>query len=225
MIIMRTITPRLLVTLLTFVIGITAVSLKSILLSPARKINEAKPVLIISPPAINLYAADDSDQSKADDVPQIINDLEITPVNLKDENTRSLFKIDIEYPQIKRPVTSQQRKFNKYVKSLFTSHMQSFKAFCSKNRTYPNGKQRDMEYFLGAHYEVLYADKNLIGIKITEESFTGYLNSDYYLVSVNYDLKSGRLLELSDLFIPKTNYLKAVSDLCIRELGSVYISG
>ena len=215
---MRTVTPRLLVALLTFVIGITAFSFKSILLRPAQIINEAKPVLIISPPAVNITAANDSEQSKAGDEPQRIKDLAIAPVSLKEENVRSLFKIDVEYPQIKRPGTSQQRAFNKYVKGLLTNDIQSFKAFCSNNRKYANGKQRDMEYFLGAHYEVLYADKNLISIKITEESFTGYLNSDYYLVSINYDLKDGRLLNLSDLFIPKTNYLKAVSELCIKEL-------
>jgi hypothetical protein len=209
---------RPLAALLTFFIGLTAFYLKSSSLSPVQNINEAKPVPISSSSVTSVTDAKNSGPSQAEDVPEKIKDLEFTAVKVKEENTMSLFKIDIEYPQIRNPSTSKQRRFNKYVKSIVARDVQSFKAFCFKNRTYPSGKRRDMEYFLGGNYEVLYADKNLVSIKITEESFTGYLNSDWYLVNINYDLRNGRLLNLSDLFAPRTNYIKAVSELCIKEL-------
>src|SRR4051812_26477457 len=99
-IIMRAITLRLFIALLAFVIGITAFSFESMLWRSARKINKAEPVLDISLPAINVSAAHDSGQSQADGEPRKIKDLEITSANLKEEDARSSFKIDIEYPQI-----------------------------------------------------------------------------------------------------------------------------
>src|SRR5688500_17222070 len=66
-------------------------------------------------------------------------------VEVTEKNVRYSYDLDISYPQIDNPRTTGERRFNFYVRQQMERHIKEFKVFCSKNRRYPNGKERDME--------------------------------------------------------------------------------
>jgi hypothetical protein len=147
------------------------------------------------------------------------SDIKIVSSELNVKNARLGYEVKITYPQIGNPRRPQERKFNSYVRRLIANDVKDFKEFCLKNRKYPNGGKRRIDYYLGAHFEILYATSELLSIKLTIESYTGYLNSDWFPLPLNYNLKDGRPIKnLSELFKPKSKYLESISNYCVSEL-------
>src|SRR5204862_7156403 len=63
------------------------------------------------------------------------------------------------------------------------------------------------------------ADSDFIVVSFTVGTFfagTAHPNSNY--VTVNYDIKSGRDIQLKDLFKPNSKYFAAISRYCIPKL-------
>ena len=145
--------------------------------------------------------------------------IRIVAVELKEKNARLGYELEISYPQIDSPRKPQERRFNLYVRRMIENDVKDFKEFCSKNRKYPDGNERRGDYHMGTSYNVLYATPELLSIDLTMESFTGYLNSDWFPLPLNYDLKAGRpLRDLSALFKPKSSFLKVIATYCVDEL-------
>jgi hypothetical protein len=83
---------------------------------------------------------------------------------------------------------------------------------------HPNGKRRTGDYFLGVEYDILHATIDVISVRLTFRSFTGYLNEDYSTIAINYDLTKGRDLDIADLFTPRSAYLKELAAACVELL-------
>jgi hypothetical protein len=146
--------------------------------------------------------------------PYVAGDIKIGSSEVKEKNDRLGYELNVSCPQVESPRTSQGLKFNLYVRRLIEGDIKEFRAFCSK-RKYP--KQRG-SYFLGTTYKLLYATPELLSVAITEESYTGYLNSDWSTIPLNYDLKAGKPLDLADLFKPRSKFLEAIASYCVSEL-------
>jgi len=141
----------------------------------------------------------------------------IITIDQTEKNSRFTYDLDVHYPQIANPSTRNHRWFNSHVRSLVENDIRLFRSYCAKNNKYHDGKRREMEYHFGLNYEVFFATAEMVSIKLTLESFTGYLNSDWYPIPVNYDLKTGKPLVLADMFKPKSKFLKVIADYCVRE--------
>jgi Protein of unknown function (DUF3298)/Deacetylase PdaC len=145
-------------------------------------------------------------------------DIEIVAAEIKEQNARFGYELEISYPQIDRPRTPQERQFNSYVRRLVERDVKDFKAFCAQNRKHPDGRKRLADYQMATIYEVLYATEEFLSINLTMESYTGYLNSDWSPVPLNYDLKAGGPVpNLSRLFKPRSNFLKVIASYCVAE--------
>lgn len=190
--------------------------------SPPGKLQS--PVNIVPQPSatsnpINTQAANKPASPAPKGEPYLSGDIKVVAVELKEKNVRLGYELDISYPQIDSPRTRQERKFNLYVRKLIESDVKDFKAFCLKNRKYPDGRERRMDYHMGTSYDVLYATPEFLSIDLTMESFTGYVNSDWFPVPLNYDLKAGQPLKnLAALFKPKSKFLKTIATYCVDEL-------
>ncbi|MCP9496232.1 MAG: DUF3298 and DUF4163 domain-containing protein [Pyrinomonadaceae bacterium MAG19_C2-C3] len=145
-------------------------------------------------------------------------DVEIVDTQIEENNDRFAYELKLTYPQIANPKTLQERKFNSHMQEMMKSNAKGFNKFCAKNMKYPNGTERKGDFSLSTTYKVLYASKELLSINITQESFTGYLNSDWSTMPITYDLKRGSELELADLFKPKAKFLDVISSYCLNEL-------
>ncbi|HET7289304.1 MAG TPA: DUF3298 domain-containing protein [Thermodesulfobacteriota bacterium] len=69
-------------------------------------------------------------------------------------------------------------------------------------------------------YSIQYYSPELISLSGEVFSYTGGAHGNTFYVSSNYWIKEDKalLLSLADLFAPKSNYIKALSDFCIRDL-------
>ena len=141
----------------------------------------------------------------------------IITIDQTEKNSRFAYDLDVHYPQIANPSTRNHRRFNSHVRSLVEKDIRLFRAYCAKNNKYRNGKRREMEYHFGLDYEVFFVTAEIVSIKLTLESFTGYLNSDWFPIPINYDLKTGKPLVLADIFKPKSKFLKVIADYCVTE--------
>jgi len=70
-------------------------------------------------------------------------------------------------------------------------------------------------------YEVLAANKDFISALFYFSEYTGGAHPNTTTASFTYDLNRNAVVNLSDLFLPKSNYLKVISDYAIRELKKV----
>lgn len=72
---------------------------------------------------------------------------------------------------------------------------------------------------LNVGYTVILAQDDLISIKFDVGSYyQGAAHPNSYSDVINFDLKNGKQLKLSDLFKPGSKYLQAVADYAIADL-------
>jgi hypothetical protein len=155
-------------------------------------------------------------------------DVRIVPVEIKEYNERLRYELDISYPQIEQPRTAGERGFNRLARALVERDLRDFRAHCAKERKRPDGTERKGYYSFEAEYEVFYAAGETLSVMLTQHFYTGYLNKDHFNVPLNYDLRRGRQLSLSDLFKPRAKFLEAIASHCLSEFearGQHYGSG
>ncbi|MGH9843408.1 MAG: DUF3298 and DUF4163 domain-containing protein [Blastocatellia bacterium] len=73
-------------------------------------------------------------------------------------------------------------------------------------------------YAMDVSYTVTAAGKDFISILFYFYEDTGGAHPNTTTASFNYDINRGEALKLADLFTMKANYLKVISDYCIKEL-------
>lgn len=132
----------------------------------------------------------------------------VTSKRRKEENKRQHYSIDAGYPQVEGA-----EKFNLLVESLVTKEVGDFK----RN---PGGVPLGgLVSELHVNYSMRLATDELLSVEFTTSYFEqGMAHPAYTLRSVNYDLKSGRQLQLADLFKPGSNYLQAISSAAVARL-------
>lgn len=136
-----------------------------------------------------------------------------------DEGVASFYKIEASYPQIEDLRTKHARAFNRWVEQLILNDVAEFreleKAAMKRHRDLP-----PFEESLSIWYEEIFANRDLISILFTRSVMTlGQGHPITYPVEANYDLKSGRLLRLGNLFNLHSNYLGIISQYCRVELS------
>jgi hypothetical protein len=72
---------------------------------------------------------------------------------------------------------------------------------------------------LSISYETELAQDDLISVVFTISSYyQGAAHPNSYSEVINYDLKNGKSLKLSDIFKPGAKYLQALSNYCVADL-------
>lgn len=175
-------------------------------------------------PSGTAHSADPAPEPETNPIPEvseaeayISSDVGVNTVDRNEVNTRFSYDLDIHYPQITNPRTGNQRRFNRYVRRLIETNVNAFRVYCAKNNKQRDGTRRRMEYHLGINYEVFFATTEVLSIKLTLESFTGYLNSDWVPIPINYDLKAGKPLVLRNIFKRRSNFLKVIAAYSVDE--------
>lgn len=146
-------------------------------------------------------------------IPKVIN-----------ENNKSLnYKIDIRYPQIVGDkLTTAARHFNQGILDLINKQITAFKnqvASTANNKALPQATS-----YLNINYENTGAVSHSQQTEYQSIRFgiETYVRGDAHpanqLLSFNYDLGHDKLLNLTDLFKPNSNYLSVISNYCQRQL-------
>ena len=143
----------------------------------------------------------------------------VVPKVIRENNKAKLYSIDAEFPQIDGD--SRFDGFNREARAMMMKDVAAFKT-AETSQAGNEASELPAETqtsSLNAGYDFRYATDDLISLEFGEGTYSrGAAHGNSMSVVLNYDVKNGKKLTLADLFNPKSNYLKTISDYCIKEL-------
>lgn len=147
-------------------------------------------------------------------------DVEIVSKQNKESNKKLMYEIAAQYPQLTGGNNPNFEKFNQAARASVTRKVAGF-----KKDMQPEGEEEEprpegsMGSDLSVSYEVLLAQDDLVSVKFDVSSyFQGAAHPNSYSDVLNYDLKNGKQLKLSDLFKPGAKFLQTIATYCIADL-------
>ena len=143
--------------------------------------------------------------------------VEIAGKQIKENNKKLQYEIDVEYPEITGSTNPAVEKFNQQAKALVTNEVRSFKAFVVERAAEEIETTTGSD--LGIGYTVAIARDDLISIDFQIGGYyRGAAHPNSHSRVLNFDLKSGKPLRLADLFQANARYLQTISDYCMKDL-------
>jgi hypothetical protein len=150
------------------------------------------------------------------------SDVDLVSKQIKESNKKLMVEIVARYPQLTGGNNPNFEKFNQAARAAVTRKVAGFKKDATPEEgedteeTRPEGS---MGSDLTIRYVVALAQDDLMSIDFTVSSyFQGAAHPNSYSDTLNYDLKNGKQLKLSDLFKPGAKYLQAIASYCIADL-------
>ena len=125
------------------------------------------------------------------------------------------YTIKAKYPQAIGAKDARIEKLNQAIRNLITTQVNDFKKDfqASEERMATTGS------YLETGYVVNLATNDLVSIYFGLETyFEGAAHGNHNALVFNYDLNSGKMLSLADLFNPNSNYLDLISNYSIKAL-------
>jgi hypothetical protein len=148
----------------------------------------------------------------------LTGDVELTAKQIKESNKKLMYEIAAQYPQFSGGSNPNFEKFNQLVRGIVTKEVSQFK----KDVQPEEGEERpegSMGSDISIGYEVALAQDDLVSVQFDVGSyFQGAAHPNSYTEVVNYDLKNGKQLNLSDLFKPGSKFLQVIATYAIADL-------
>lgn len=149
---------------------------------------------------------------------------EIVARQIKENNKKLKYTIDVEYPQLTGATGPNFEKFNQTVRSLVSGKVAGFKKEMAapeaneaetESQTEPEAPASD----LGIGYTIALAKDDLVSVLLDIGGYySGAAHPNSYSETINFDLKNGSKLKLADLFKPGAKYLQTISTYCVKDL-------
>jgi hypothetical protein len=165
----------------------------------------------------------DSDKSAAFSVHEepisLTGDVELIAKQIKESNKKLMYEIEAQYPQFSGGSNPNFEKFNQLVRAVVTNKVAGFKKDMAPEEGEESRPEGSMGSDLGVAYEIALATDDVISVEFDIGSYyQGAAHPNSYSQTVNYDLKNGKQLKLSDLFQPGSKYLQMLANYCIADL-------
>jgi len=146
-------------------------------------------------------------------------DAEIVAKSIKETNKQLNYEIMVQYPQVTGGANPNFEKFNQVVRALVTKKVAEFKKDVQPKEGDEAPPEGSMGSDIGISYEVAMARDDLISVEFDVGSYyQGAAHPNTYTETLNYDLKNGKQINLSDLFKPGAKYLQTLAQYCIPDL-------
>jgi hypothetical protein len=130
------------------------------------------------------------------------------------------YSVDLDIPYLIGEAPGET-SFNERVGEIISSELDSFKALAVENEPWRLENMPEIGSYLEMSYEVTYLDNTLVSTVLYFSAYlAGAAHPNSYTYTVTIDLASGRELGLGDLFLPGTDYLSRISEICVQELTS-----
>lgn len=143
--------------------------------------------------------------------------LRFAPRRINERNRRFQYTIKASYPQIIGARNANAVEFNRVVRDLIVRESSDFKKDFEPPD--PSIPKEIRESSFDASYVVNHSSPDLVSISFSISTYNaGAAHPNHYTVALNYDLNAGRVLNLSDLFKPRSGYMRTISDYAIKEL-------
>src|SRR5258705_7393182 len=154
------------------------------------------------------------------------NGAEIVAKQIRERNKKLKYEVSAAYPQLTGVTDPTYDKFNQTVRNLISRKVSDFKKEMTpsaEDELAPDENpviDESLGSDINVNYELALAKDDLIAIQFTVSSYSaGAAHPNSYTEVVNFDLKNGKLLKRSDLFLPGSKYLETLSNFCIQELN------
>lgn len=151
--------------------------------------------------------------------------VEIIAKRIKEDNKKLKYEIDAEYPQLTGSTNPNFEKFNQNARALVMKKVSDFRKEMAPEAPAESGEvvaeptPEAMGSDLGVGYTVSLANDDLISIEFSVGSYySGAAHPNSYTEVLNFDLKNGKVIRLSELFNPGAKYLQAISSYSIGDL-------
>jgi hypothetical protein len=159
---------------------------------------------------------------------EFTNGAEFVPRQIKEKNKKLKYEVDAEYPQLTGSTDPNYEKFNQAARSLVTRKVAKFKkemapspaeAEATPDSAVSGAADESLGSDIIVGYTAALAKNDLISIEFTISSYSaGAAHPNSYSDVLNFDLKNGKQLKLTDLFQPGAKYLQAIATYCIEAL-------
>ncbi len=146
-------------------------------------------------------------------------DAELVSKQIKESNKKLMYEISAQYPQLTGGNNPNFEKFNQAARSAVTQKVAVFKKALVPQEGEEPPPEGSMGSDLSIGYEVLLAQDDLVSVEFDVGSYyQGAAHPNSYTEVINFDLKNGKALKLSDLFKPGARYLQAIATYSIADL-------
>jgi hypothetical protein len=147
-------------------------------------------------------------------------DVDIVSKQIKESNKKLMYEIAAQYPQLAGSNNPNFEKFNQVARGSVTKEVADFrKEMAPQEGDEEPRPEGSMGSDLSISYTIALAQDDLISVEFEVGSYyQGAAHPNSYTEVLNYDLKNGRLLKLSDLFKPDAKFLQAIANYCIADL-------
>ena len=146
-------------------------------------------------------------------------EVEIVSKQIKESNKKLMYEIAAQYPQISGGNNPNFEKFNQVARSSVTKLVADFRKEMGPQEGEEPRPEGSMGSDLNVSYNLALAQDDLISLELEVGSYyQGAAHPNSYTDVINYDLKNGKFLKLSDLFKPGSKYLQAIATYCIADL-------
>ena len=153
--------------------------------------------------------------------------VEIVAKRIRENNKKLRYQIDAEYPQLTGSTNPNFEKFNQNARALVMKKVSDFRnemqpeeaAAAPADEAVSEPTPETTGSDLGVGYTVSLANDDLISIEFSVGSYySGAAHPNSHTEVLNFDLKNGKAIRLSDLFNPGTKYLQAIANYSIGDL-------
>ncbi|HEY5883349.1 MAG TPA: DUF3298 domain-containing protein [Pyrinomonadaceae bacterium] len=154
--------------------------------------------------------------------------VEIIAKRIKEDNKKLKYEIDAEYPQLTGSTDPNFEKFNQNARALVMKKVVEFRKEMVPEEAEASEASEDpvaeptpetMGSDLGVGYTVSLANDELISIEFSVGSYySGAAHPNSHTEVLNFDLKNGKVIRLSELFNPGAKYLQTLATYSIADL-------
>lgn len=149
----------------------------------------------------------------------LTGEVEIVSKQIKESNKKLMYEIAAQYPQLSGGSNPNFEKFNQLVRGSVMKKVSGFKKDMAPEEGEEPRPEGSMGSDLSIAYKVALAQDDLISIQFDVGSYyQGAAHPNSYTEVINYDLKNGKQLKLSDLFKPGAKYLQPIASYCVADL-------
>lgn len=146
-------------------------------------------------------------------------DVELVSKQVKESNKKLMYEIAAQYPQFNGGNNPNFEKFNQLMRGSVMKKVTEFKKNMAPEEGEEPRPEGSMASDLSIGYKVALAQDDLISIQFDVGSYyQGAAHPNSYTEVINYDLKNGKQLKLSDLFKSGAKYLQPIATYCIADL-------
>lgn len=149
----------------------------------------------------------------------LTGEVELVSKQVKESNKKLMYEIAVQYPQFEGGNNPNFEKFNQLVRGSVMKKVSGFKKDLAPEEGEEPRPEGSMGSDLSVGYTVALAQDDVISVQFDVGSYyMGAAHPNSYTEVINYDLKNGKQLKLSDLFKPGAKYLQPIATYCIADL-------